>query len=298
MLPLDKGTKSGIRSRGNEDLRVEACCSSVYEKLKEEHPILADIACFQSSHINHLTPRTLNITAAQERMKAEGLDVKDRIEGPPTRECPILLRQTSFLALEESILFPRSDGTCEDGHHKARFGEIEERGAAVTPAGRRLYDQLLDEAMRRISQGASFPGSMEQDRILEDTFKQYPDNWDSLHRDKLVYFTFRTTAKAKKSSVPANATREELLSRGILEAVPITYEDFLPLSAAGIFQSNLGKGKRVQESMRGAPPDQTGYERALGCAVVDLDKSYSDAQEASLRKCASELGIACDYMLA
>ncbi|KAF2649515.1 DUF1338-domain-containing protein [Lophiostoma macrostomum CBS 122681] len=273
---------------------VAVATKDAYQKLKEEHPILVDIACFQSSHINHLTPRTLDISAAQARMKAEGLNVKERIEGPPPRDCPILLRQTSFLALEESILFPRLNGTFENGYHKARFGEIEERGAAVTPAGRQLYDRLLDEAMRRISQCPGSPGSAEQDRILEETFKQYPDDWDTLRREKLVYFDFRATAKANDSNIPTNTTCDNLLSSGILEAVPITYEDFLPLSAAGIFQSNLGRGKRVGTSIRSAFPDKTGYERALGCALMDLDKSYLDAQEDSLRRCASELGIAYD----
>ncbi|KAJ4368746.1 hypothetical protein N0V83_005828 [Neocucurbitaria cava] len=268
-----------------------AASKDVYNKLKEEHPILADIASFQGAHINHLTPRTLDIFAAQERMKTEGLDVKERIEGPPPRKCPVLLRQTSFLALEEKIMFVRSDNTFEYGHHKARFGEIEERGAAVTPAGRRLYDQLLDEAMKRISQCPECPDPAEQDRILAETFEQYPDDWNVLRAEILVYFNFRVTAKAEGSSMPVRPSREELISCGILEAVPITYEDFLPLSAAGIFQSNLGTGNRGCTSIHNAFADKTGYERALGRTVIDLDKSYSDAQEVSLRRCAVELGL-------
>ncbi|CAO2658858.1 Nn.00g065810.m01.CDS01 [Neocucurbitaria sp. VM-36] len=268
-----------------------AVSKDVYNKLKEEHPILADIASFQSSHINHLTPRTLDISAAQERMKAEGLDVKERIEGPPSRICPVLLRQTSFLALEEKIMFLKSDNTFENGHHKARFGEIEERGAAVTPAGRILYDQLLDKAMKKISQCSECPDAAEQDRILAESFEQYPDDWNVLRAENLVYFDFRRTTKAEGSSMPVSPSREELISRGILEAVPITYEDFLPLSAAGIFQSNLEKRNRVCSSIRNAFEDRTGYERALGRTVIDIHESYSDAQQASLRRCAVELGI-------
>ena len=33
---------------------------------------------------------------------------------------------------------------------------------------------------------------------------------------------------------------DALVEQGLVEAQPITYEDFLPVSAAGIFQSNLG----------------------------------------------------------
>jgi uncharacterized glyoxalase superfamily metalloenzyme YdcJ len=40
---------------------------------------------------------------------------------------PILLRQTSFKALTEGVRFVGDDGA--PGHHTARFGEIEQRGA-------------------------------------------------------------------------------------------------------------------------------------------------------------------------
>ena len=55
---------------------------------------------------------------------------------------PILLRQTSFKALEEPVLFAGE----HKGTHTARFGEIEQRGVALTPKGRELYDRLLNQA--------------------------------------------------------------------------------------------------------------------------------------------------------
>ncbi|MFT7865638.1 2-oxoadipate dioxygenase/decarboxylase family protein, partial [Salmonella enterica] len=64
------------------------------------------------------------------------------IEGPPRREIPLLLRQTSFKALEEPVHFAGE----HLGTHTARFGEIEQRGVALTPKGRELYDRLLAEA--------------------------------------------------------------------------------------------------------------------------------------------------------
>lgn len=122
---------------------VAAATFDQYQLLKAEHPILADIACFQSAHINHLTPRTLDISAVHSAMKKAGMAAKDAIEGPPGRECPILLHQTSFLALEEAVSFRNmkahgSQKAMIEAGHKARFGEIEERGAAVTPKGRAL----------------------------------------------------------------------------------------------------------------------------------------------------------------
>ncbi|NHW78255.1 2-oxoadipate dioxygenase/decarboxylase family protein, partial [Escherichia coli] len=71
-----------------------------------------------------------------------GITPKTLIEGPPRREVPILLRQTSFKALEEQVLFVDE----KQGTHTARFGEIEQRGVALTPKGRRLYDELLHKA--------------------------------------------------------------------------------------------------------------------------------------------------------
>ncbi len=52
-----------------------------------------------------LTPRTLDIDRVQSMMPECGIEPKILIEGPPRREVPILLRQTSFKALEETVLF-------------------------------------------------------------------------------------------------------------------------------------------------------------------------------------------------
>ena len=73
-------------------------------------------------------------------MEARNISPKDDIEGPPPRKCPILLRQTSFKALSEKVHFKNSDGEGKRGNHKARFGEIEQRGAAVTQKGIDLRD--------------------------------------------------------------------------------------------------------------------------------------------------------------
>jgi len=41
-----------------------------YEALHAEHRLIADVVCFRGPHINHLTPRTLDIDEAQRRMPA------------------------------------------------------------------------------------------------------------------------------------------------------------------------------------------------------------------------------------
>ncbi|KAI5458743.1 hypothetical protein BGZ63DRAFT_51889 [Mariannaea sp. PMI_226] len=266
-----------------------------YQRLKSEHPILADIACFRSSHINHLTPRTLCITSAQNRMKKEGLRVKDKIEGPPARSCPILLRQTSFLAIEEPVKFLPETGSPIDelvqGSHRARFGEIEERGAAVTPAGRKLYDELLDEAMTIAARLPTELSAEGFDAVVESVFEKYPDDWNELRRLNLIYCTFKVTSKGTEARLSSTKYHQlsELLDQGLVEAFPMTYEDFLPLSAAGIFQSNLGSKSPLRDSQ--ASPDVIGIEEALGMSVGDPDEIYRVAQEKSLINCARNLGI-------
>ncbi|MEG0113488.1 MAG: VOC family protein, partial [Comamonas sp.] len=123
--------------RWHSEATVDA---ATYDKLHKAHRLIADVVCFKGPHINHLTPRTLDIDVAQAGMPAHGMDAKDVVEGPPRRACPILLRQTSFKALQERVLFPGSD---DQGTHTARFGEIEQRGVALTRKGRALYDSLL-----------------------------------------------------------------------------------------------------------------------------------------------------------
>lgn len=265
---------------------VATASKAAYQRLRDEHPILSDIACFQSAHINHLTLCTLNIEAAQMRMRSEEFDVKECIEGPPARRCPVPLRQTSFLALNESTSFP-GDGGLELGYHKARFGEIEERGAAVNARGRALHDDLLNEAGGLIATCSDSAPESQKDKILANVFSRFPDTWDSLRQQKLVYFSYRVGASADFATVPPDPFLEELVRRNILVAVPMTYEDFLPMSAAGSFRFNLGTGNWKQRS-----EDGSGWSLRPGRFVMlDMDAAYAAVQEASLRSCAKHLGI-------
>lgn len=283
---------------------VAAATKAQYAKLCEEHAILADIACFQSAHINHLTPRVLDIEVARKAMESAGMPVKASIEGPPKRTWPILLRQTSFLALEEQIQFKiceqgLGEGNLAPGSHKARFGEIEERGAAVTRKGRHLYDSLLEEAnSKSIRLNASV---IERESITSEVFRKFPDVWSDMRREGLVYCLYRRTSKtlkqAKELPLPAGVNQETveiLLRLGLIQVYPITYEDFLPFSAAGIFQSNL-KAKTINSPSPGVPacPDQEGFEGSLGCQLISSDDLYLQIENASLEECAASLGILC-----
>ncbi|KAL7921835.1 hypothetical protein ACQKWADRAFT_294566 [Trichoderma austrokoningii] len=290
-LTIDQGTRLVIQAM--ETFRWHGTAASShkdYQLLKGQHQILADIACFRSAHINHLTPRTLDIAAAQQMMKSQGLEVKDRIEGPPARKCPILLRQTSFLAIEEPVLFfTTTQSEFISGSHKARFGEIEERGAAVTLAGRRLYDELLNEAMAAAAESRS-TAPEELDRQVEAAFRKFPDDWKTLRARKLVYFTYAVANRRLPEMMYDDAvTLDHLTQQGIIDITPITYEDFLPLSAAGIFRSNLGTQSPSQSV--DALSNEAGMEEALGARLSSSDELYGAMEDESIRKCEAELGI-------
>ncbi|MGE8287123.1 MAG: VOC family protein [Stenotrophomonas sp.] len=247
-----------------------------YHALHGAHRLVADVVSFRGPHINHLTPRTLDIDAAQATMHERGLAAKAVIEGPPRRECPILLRQTSFKALEEMVHFP-SGADNEAGTHTARFGEIEQRGLALTPKGRALYDTLLAQA--RESGGAGSTGGDYMQR-LQAAFAGFPDDHDVLRREGLGYYRYALTEAGR--ALPAaerDLPAEVLIARGLASADPIIYEDFLPVSAAGIFQSNLGGDEQRAYAARA---NRDAFEQALGAKVSDEFGIYQQLQDASL----------------
>ena len=245
---------------------------ATYQQLHDAHRLIADVVSFRGPHINHLTPRTLDIDAAQDGMIAAGIDAKAVIEGPPRRACPILLRQTSFKALNEPVRFAGDGGV---GSHTARFGEIEQRGLALTPKGRALYDQALEQA--RAAEGST--GNDYYAR-LEAAFAGFPDDWDTLRREGLGYFRYQLTEAGRALPAAERALPAEvLIERGLASADPVIYEDFLPVSAAGIFQSNLGG---TEQRAYAEQANQAAFEAALGASVGDAFVLYAGIEQASL----------------
>ena len=57
------------------------------------------------------------------------------------------------------------------------------------------------------------------------------------------------------------------------------YEDFLPVSAAGIFQSNLGGEERDEYASQA---NQAQFEHDLGADVIDEIALYASREQASL----------------
>ena len=254
---------------------------AMYKRLHDAHRLIADVVSFKGPHINHLTPRTLDIDKVQMLMPEEGIAPKAVVEGPPTRKCPILLRQTSFKALEEAVSFIGTDGTWQEGSHTARFGEIEQRGISLTPKGRALYDALLNETRARVRPAADGSNSDAYEAELADVFTAFPDDWNSIRKAGLGYFSYSLTDEGKAATVSALGL-EDAVEHGYVRFDPIVYEDFLPVSAAGIFQSNLGD-EVAQQFI--ASPNQVMFERDLGGGVLDEFQHYAGIERASLEAC-------------
>ncbi|EQB3564375.1 2-oxoadipate dioxygenase/decarboxylase HglS [Escherichia coli] len=244
-----------------------------YRALHNEHRLIADVVCFPGCHINHLTPRTLDIDRVQSMMPECGIEPKILIEGPPRREVPILLRQTSFKALEETVLFAGQ----KQGTHTARFGEIEQRGVALTPKGRQLYDDLLRNA-------GTGQDNLTHQMHLQETFRTFPDSEFLMRQQGLAWFRYRLTpsGEAHRQAIHPGDDPQPLIERGWVVAQPITYEDFLPVSAAGIFQSNLGNETQTRSHGNAS---REAFEQALGCPVLDEFQFYQEAEERSKRRC-------------
>ncbi|MBB4273477.1 2-oxoadipate dioxygenase/decarboxylase HglS [Rhizobium mongolense] len=262
--------------------------ADMYHRLHDAHRLIADVVSFKGPHINHLTPRTLDIEQVQALMPEYGISPKAVVEGPPTRDCPVLLRQTSFKALEEKVSFEDGRGGWKAGSHTARFGEIEQRGIALTPKGRGLYDKLLDQSRKVVRPAADGSNAKAYEAALAQAFHAFPDNWAAIRADGLGYFSYSLTENGMKGLVLPGASIESLIADGLIQFDPIVYEDFLPVSAAGIFQSNLGDGAQ-QEFV--ASPNQKRFEADLGAQVLNEFDHYAGIEKASLDACISQLKI-------
>lgn len=241
-------------------LSSEPVDSAWYAELEQVSSVAADIGGVSSTHINHLTPRVLDIDELYARMSARGITMIDAIQGPPRWAGPdVLLRQTSFRALAEPRRFRTADGDIVDGSLRVRFGEVEARGIALTPAGRDAYDALVGQP------------AGDWDHALPHTELGFL-------RAGLAYFTVRATGRP----VQREGTLADQVFDGVLEASPIVYEDFLPRSAAGIFQSNLtGAGSR-DDSAGGVPRDAAWLAGVLDAPLHDPYQLYAAQQQASV----------------
>lgn len=210
---------------------------SWYDELSRVSAVAADIAGVGSTHLNHLTPRVLDIDDLYGRMTGRGITMIDAIQGPPRTAGPaVLLRQTSFRALAERRRFRGGDGRITDGALRVRFGEVEARGVALTPKGRAAYDAAMS---------AADPAAVWADH--------FPATDERMAAEGLGYY------------------------RGGDPSAPIVYEDFLPASAAGIFRSNLDTDAETADAPDESGYDARWLAGAIGRDIADPYALYQEA---------------------
>lgn len=343
----------------------------LYQDLcKAGFKIAADIACFESHHLNHLTPNTFCMdlyTAAMkfclgeldepafrsraevaltrlmqradrdwlrlhfkhldravidgyrpgalpadavaqavgkltERLRQPDLALnelnhsgfKDFTEGPP-EDTPLLLRQDAYKALTEPVKFRNADGPTVDTVHTARFGEIEQRFYATTPKGRALYDRCLAEAdaARERNPGLSKQDFDAYEQMVAQPFAPFPKTLPELLAQGLVYGRFTATPKglAARGKISTNDIAE-LVRLDYVDYEGLRYEDFLPVSAAGIFASNLNQyGTKSTAAQKPVYP-QAMLEEILGRTIVDPNETYASLEAESLRQVFEQLDLA------
>ena len=258
-----------------------------YFKLEAISAVAADIGGVPSTHINHLTPRVLDIDDLYARMEARGIIMIDEIQGPPNWEGPdILLRQTSFRALAEERVFRHSDGGIRPGSLRVRFGEVEQRGIALTEKGRNLYDSMVAEVDTCL---AASPAGTSRAEIAQQVWRKHlPETEQELALQDFAYFTYRVAGPAPRAE---SASLRELVEAGVLVPEPIVYEDFLPRSAAGIFQSNLTDDGSRDDAQAGTPYDIDRLSEVLGRRIFDPNELYSAQRSESLAEAKRALAI-------
>jgi uncharacterized glyoxalase superfamily metalloenzyme YdcJ len=195
----------------------------------------------------------------------------DEIQGPPAWEGPdVLLRQTSFRALAEERVFRHADGGIRHGSLRVRFGEVEQRGIALTRRGRDRYDRLVAEVDLRRRQA---PDGATRQQVARQVWRDgLPGTETELARQGLGFFTYRVDAA------------------GVLVPEPIVYEDFLPRSAAGIFQSNLSDRGTRDDAQTASDYDLDRLSQLIGAPIHDPFDLYAAQQDQSKRDAERRLG--------
>ncbi|MBI1190023.1 MAG: DUF1338 family protein [Tepidisphaera sp.] len=248
-------------------------------------------AAFIAGLVDRLVARVhqpdLNLAA----LKHSGF--KEFTEGP-SQDTPVLLRQDAYRALTEPVEFHNADGGVINTVHTARFGEIEQRFYATTPAGRALYDTCLAAAdsVREQDPGLPKRDFAAYEAAYAKPFAAFPKTLEELVAKGLVYAKYEPTAKglAAKGGV-ATTDIAELVRLGYARMEGVRYEDFLPVSAAGIFASNLNQYGTKSTAAAKPVYTQSMLEEIMGRKIIDTDRMYRGIQEASKHATLQALGV-------
>jgi uncharacterized glyoxalase superfamily metalloenzyme YdcJ len=298
---MEEIDRAAFREQAEEALRwVVAVGDGHFLRLLFRHLTHADIAGFRrrdppESAVPGLVDRLVSQlhTPDLDLSRLDHAGFKDYTEGPD-RDTPVLLRQDAYRALTEPVRFTNPDGPEVETGHTARFGEIEQRFYATTPEGRRLYDECLARAEAVRAERPDLPRAdhAAHRSAMAEAFAAFPKTLPELLSRGLVYGRYEPTPEglARRGAI-RTTDLHELCRLGLAARDGLRYEDFLPVSAAGIFASNLS-----QYGTRSTAPEKPDYTQAtleeiLGRPIIDADQAYRGLQADSILDTYARLGL-------
>lgn len=244
-----------------------------------------------AKEVDQLTHRLQQPDLALSTLNHSGF--KDFTEGP-AEDTPVLLRQDAYKALTEPVQFRNADGTTVNTVHTARFGEIEERFYATTPKGRALYDRCLAEAdaAREKNPSLAKKDFAAYEAMYAKPFAPFPKTLPALLAQGLVFGRYTVTAQGLAAKGTIKTTDlAELIRLGYVDYEGLRYEDFLPVSAAGIFASNLNQYGTKSTAAAKPVYTQAMLEEILGRQIVDPNETYARLEAESVRQVFAQLGL-------
>lgn len=241
--------------------------------------------------VERLVKRLQESDAQLKNYKHSGF--KDFTEGP-SEDTPILLRQDAYKALTEPVAFANPDGSVTNSTHTARFGEIEQRFYACTPKGRALYDTCLAEAdaAREKDPKIVTRDFAAYEALYAKPFASFGKTLPALLEQGMVYAKYSPTAKGIANAGKISTTDIHALVRdGYASYEGMRYEDFLPVSAAGIFASNLNQYGTKSTAAVKPTYSQKQLEDILGLKIIDASAQYAAVYATHLLDTYSKLGL-------
>lgn len=247
---------------------------------------------FITDIVNRTTDRLRQPDLDLTKLRHAGF--KDSTEGP-SQDTPILLRQDAYKALTEAVTFTNPDGTTTQTTHTARFGEIEQRGYACTVKGRALYDQCLTAAEKdpACSSAAIKKDHAAYEAAYAKHFAAFPKSVDALLAQGLIHARYEPTNQGLAAmGTLKTADLKQLLKQGHIRAHALRYEDFLPVSAAGIFASNLNQYGTSSTATTKPTYTQSQLEEIMGRKIIDAPAVYAAVEARSILETLATLGVA------
>jgi uncharacterized glyoxalase superfamily metalloenzyme YdcJ len=123
-------------------------------------------------------------------------------------------------------------------------------------------------------------------------YKPFPKTLRELVDQGLIYGRYVASAKG----VAANGTiattdLKQLVAQGFVQIEGLRYEDFLPVSAAGIFASNLNQYGTKTTAAEKPKYTKARLEEVMGRKVIETDEAYAGMEAASKLETYAALGL-------